>query len=156
MHVVTLENCEEFTQACRDVLLMFTDIAEEGGRLTDANMWIRFDPLKFVDAVDDGGMIYGNLDLVRSGAALAILCDFYDRWEEERPLVDPITAPFVAAIEEGKLSAFGDIADTVTQALDREKANTLSPWFNKAVQPIYRRYVQSYFASLASTIDWTA
>lgn len=156
MHIITLENCEEFNQACRDVLLMFAGIAEEGGRLTDANMWVRFDPLRFIDVVDDGDLIYGNLDLVRRGSALAILCDFYDRWEEDRPLADPITIPFIAAIQEGRLSAYRDIAEIVTEALEREKAGTLSPWLNQAVRPIYRRYVQSYFASLASTPDWSA
>jgi hypothetical protein len=155
MHIITSENSDEFYEASRDVLAMFVQIAEEGGRLTDANVWIRFDPLKFVDAMDDGKLNYGNIDLVRKGSAIAILCDFYDRWEEECPLVDPITAHFVLAIREGKLSAFADIADTVTEALNREKTNTLSPWLNQAVRPIYQKYVKSYFASLASTPDWT-
>jgi hypothetical protein len=149
MHIITWENVEEFNQAWRDVLMMFADIAEEGGRLSDANFWIRFDPLKFVDVIDDGQGTYGNLELVRTGAALSILCDFYDRFEEERPLLDDVTSPFVTAIHEGKLSSYADIGNIVIEALAREKANTLSPWFNKSVYPVYQKYVQSYFTRLS-------
>lgn len=154
MHIVTWDTVEEFNQAGRDVLMMFVDIAEQGGRLTDANIWIRFDPLKFVDADQDGKGVYGDFGLVRTGSALAILCDFYDRWEEDQPLVDEATKPFVAAIHDGRLSRFADIADTVTDALKREATHTLSPWFNQAVRPIYQRYVQSYFAKLAAVDAW--
>ncbi len=136
--------------------MMFADIAEEGGRLTDANIWIRFEPLKFIDVADDGKYNYGNLELVRAGSAISILCDFYDRWEEERPLLDHITTPFVAAIREGRLTPYMDIGDTIIEALEREEANTLWPWFNHAVCPIYQKYIKSFFAKLATVDQWNA
>lgn len=154
MHIVTADNADELYDAYRDTAMMFADIAEQGGRLTDANVWVRFDPLKFVDARHDGKFNYGDLDLARTGAALAILCDFYDRWEEERPLEDEHTAPFIDAIRAGRLSSFDDIVSTILEASRRENAGTLNPWFNDAIRPIYRRYVQSWFAKRAAAEDW--
>ena len=154
MHVITWDNADEFSEAMRDVLLMFADIAEEGGRLTDANVWVRFDPLRFVDAVGDGKGNYGDLSLVRTGSALAILCHFYDRWEEEQPMIDEFTQPYVEAIENGRLAEFSDVADIILEALQDEKGQNLGQWFNEAVRPIYRKYVRAYFETLATTEEW--
>lgn len=154
MHVITNENADELYDAARDVVMMFVDIAEEGGRPSDSTIWIRFDPLKFVDAREDGRFNYGDVELVRTGAALAMLCDFYDNWEEGLALLDERTKRFAAAVREGRLAKFPDIANVVTEALAREVSGTLGPWFNDAVRSIYHRYVKSYFARLASAPDW--
>lgn len=150
MHVVTWDNSEEVSQALRDILMMYADMAGCGGRLTDANMWIRFDPLKFVDAEPDGRYDYGDLDLLRTGSAIAILGSFYDNGEEDMPLIDDQTGGFVTAIEEGRLGRFPDIVSVVKEALRREQSETLFPWFDGAVDAVYRQYVNAYFSRLAA------
>lgn len=73
----------------RDILIMYADMAACGGSLTGANIWIRFDPLKVVDAETDGKHDYGDLDLLRAGSAMTIQGPFFDNGAEDRPWTFP-------------------------------------------------------------------
>ncbi len=117
----------------------------------NADVYVRFDPLKFVDAeADDPGTHYVDLELLRSGSAVAILCAFYNIWTEEQELDGhPLTMRFQAAVDEGRLSRFPDIEGVIVEAIRRNGAPIEDLWIEDAVAPIYRKYVLSLFARLA-------
>jgi hypothetical protein len=152
MHVIGEHNYEEALDAVRDVLMTYVDLADStAGFGHNADAYIRFDPLKFVDAeVENAGYYYVDLDLLREGSAIAILCAFYNVWTEEREIDgNPLTKEFQAAIVEGRLARFPDIEGVITEAIRRNGARLEDQWIEEAVAPIYRKYVLGYFARLA-------
>lgn len=153
MHIITADNYHEADDAVRDILMMYVDLADATagfGHNADAN--IRFDPFTFVDAEVEGGdrYHYVDIDLLRAGSAIAILCAFYDVWIEEQKLKQhPLTKRFQAAVDEKRLRRFSDIEGVITEAIARNHAPIEDQWIEKAVGPIYRKYVLSFFARLA-------
>ena len=152
MHIITHENYADAVDAVRDILMMYVDLADdyEGfGHASD--VYVRFDPLKFVDAAVDGEPYhYVDMDLLRSGSAIAILCAFYDLWCEEQSLGGhPLTAKYQTALDAGRLSAFPDIEAVIREAVERSEMALDDPWFDDAVLPVYRKYVLGLFQRLA-------
>jgi hypothetical protein len=152
VHVITELNSGEAQDAVRDILMMFADMAASYAGLGHAsNVYIRFDPLKFVDVIDDERAFYVDIDLLRSGSAVAILCEFYDLWCEEQSLAGHArTTRFEVALNEGRFGAFPDIEHVLRTAVARNVLPLDDPWFEEAVLPIYRRYVLGLFARLAA------
>ena len=149
MHVITKDNYNEATDAVRDILMMYVDMANSYAGFGHASdVYIRFDRLKFVDARDDGNAAYVDLELLRAGSAIAILCFFYDLWCEEQRLSGPHTKQYEEAIKLGRLEAFNDIEKVLKEAVRREYVALEDGWFETAVAPIYRKYVQGYFKAL--------
>lgn len=153
MHILTASNYEEAVGAVRHILYMYVDMAESwqgfGHNCSAAD---QFDAIKFVDADTDGQAHYVDLDLLRAGSAIAILCQFYDSWCEERDLTgNPFLAEYQAALDAGRLAAFPDIEAVIRTALARAPMPTEDPWFDEAVVPIYRKYVLGFFARLAAS-----
>lgn len=149
MHLVTSDNYQEAEDAVRDILMMYVDMAHayEGfGHASDC--YIHFDRLKFVDAKDDGKAAYVDMDLLRAGSAIAILCVFYDFWCEEQQMLNPHTKGYEAAITQGRLGAFSDIENVLKEVIGRKFVSHEDEWFEGAVAPIYRKYVQGYFKAL--------
>jgi hypothetical protein len=150
MHVVTAENYEEAQDAIRDILMMYVDMAESYQGFGHAvDVFIRFNPLKFVDCEQDGGDYAGlvDLDLLRTGSAIAILSGLYDLWSE----VDAIEDEAVGrAIEAGKLKFVPDVEAVASKALRCGPMKPEDAWFDDAVAPIYRCHVLGYFSRLAS------
>jgi len=152
MHIIGIQNYQKAEDAVRDILMMYVDLADAtAGFGHNADVYVRFDPLKFVDAeADDGGSSYVDLELLRSGSAIAILCAFYDAWIEEQKLEGhPLTKRFQDAIEAGRLNRFPDIEGVILEAIRRNCAPIEDQWMDDAVRPIYRKYVIGYFARLA-------
>ena len=151
MRLVTSENYLEAAEAIRDILMMYVEMADgyEGfGHASDVH--IRFDPLRFVDAETDGKAYYVDLDLLRSGSAIAVLCVYYDLWaEEDRVYGHPGNERYQAALDNGRLSAFPDIEAVIREALSRGEMSGDDLWFDEAVAPIYRKYVRGFFRRLA-------
>lgn len=152
MHVITGDNYEEAVDAVRDILMMYVDMASsyEGfGHASD--VYVRFDPLKFVDAETDGKAHYVDLDLLRAGSAIAILYFFYDLWCEDQRLSGPHIQRQESALNEGWLCAFPDIENVVREAIARDYMPIEDQWFDEAVVPIYRKYVLGLFERLAAS-----
>ena len=151
MHTVTLENHEEAQEATRDILKMFVDMAEgySGfGHLIDTA--VRFDPLKFVDADVAPEVVWVDIDLLRSGSAVAVLASLYDLWFEfEAVDVPHRVGRQKEAIEAGRLRHSPDIEDVAREALRRDRMMLDDPWFDEAVRPIYRKHVLGYFRRLS-------
>jgi len=150
MHVITKENYKDASEAIRDVLMMYVDMAEAtSGFGHSCDVYVRFDRLKFLDAQDDGEAVYVDLDLLRAGSAIAVLGFLYDLWSEEHRLSGSHTARYEQAIRDGRLSSFPDIEVVVREAISRDYILLADNWFDEAVAPIYRKYVLGYFQSLA-------
>lgn len=151
MHTVTLENHEEAQEATRDILKMFVDMAESYsgfGHLVD--IALRFDPLKFVDAEVAPEVAWVDIDLLRSGSAVAVLASLYDLWcEFEAVDVPHRGSRQKQAIEAGRLHHFPDIEAVAREALRRNRMPLEDPWFEEVVQPIYRKHVLGYFRRLS-------
>lgn len=151
MHLITSKNYLEAADAIRDILMMYVEMADgyKGfGHASDVH--IRFDPLRFIDAETDDKAYYIDLDLLRSGSAVAILCAYYDLWAEEQHLHGHLSMErYQAALDEGRLSAFPDIEAVIREALSRGEMSIDDPWFDEAVTPIYRKYVRDFFRRLA-------
>lgn len=131
--------------------MMYVDMAGSYAGFGHASdTYVRFDPLRFIDAeVEDDGYYYVDLELLRSGSAVAILCAFYDLWCEEQPLADHgRILNYQSAVETGRLGRFPDIEAVVRQAIARNVMPLDDPWFEEAVVPIYRKYVLAYFREL--------
>ena len=151
MHLITSENYLEAAEAIRDILMMYVDMADgyHGfGHASDVH--IRFDPLRFIDAQTDNEAYYIDLDLLRSGSAIVILCVYYDLWAEEQFVHGhPRNVRYQSALDDGRLSAFPDIEAVIREALGRGEMSIDDPWFDEAVAPIYRKYVRGFFRRLA-------
>lgn len=104
VHSITRENYSEALDAIGDILLLHVDMAEPYsgfGHAADIN--VRFDPLKFVDAelINPAGYApLVDLGLLRTGSAVAILCSLYDEWCEFEAVVG---RRFKDAIQAGRL-----------------------------------------------------
>jgi hypothetical protein len=151
MHTITRENYEEAQEATRDILMMFVDMAESYlgfGHAVD--IAVRFDPLKFVDAERAPEVVWVDIDLLRSGSAVAVLASLYDLWcEFEAVDVPHRGSRQKQAIEAGRLHHFPDIEAVAREALRRDRMPLEDPWFDEAVRPIYRKHVLGYFRRLS-------
>ena len=152
MHLITSENYLEAAEAIRDILMMYVEMADGYGGFGHASdVHIRFDPLRFINAETDDKAYYIDLDLLRSGSAIAILCTYYDLWaEEDRVYGHPGNERYQSALDDGRFSAFPDIEAVIREALSRGEIPANDPWFDEAVVPIYRKYVRGFFQRLAS------
>ncbi len=153
MHVITSTNYEEATDATRDILMMYWDMAySTSGFAHLNNVYVRFDPLKFIDAVGDGTTGGFDVKLLNEGSAVAILCAFYDVWEEEQSLSNnPQTKHYEDALLAGRLRRFPDIEEVIRSAIERDVMPIDDCWFDDTVTPIYRKYVTGLFARLAAS-----
>lgn len=153
MHIIDASNYHDAEDALRDILMTYVDLADHtGGFGHNADVYVRFNPLKFVDAqLDDDSYYYVDLELLQAGSAIAILCAFYNLWNEEQELNGhPLTRHFQTAVDEGRLSRFPDIEGVIAEAILRNCAPFEDSWMEEAVMPIYRKYVLGFFARLAS------
>src|SRR5688572_27987776 len=123
MYVINSENYREAEEAVRDILMLYVDLADAtAGFGHAADVHVRFDPLRFVDAQGDGTRNhYVDLNLLRTGSAISIVCAVYDLWCEEQHLQGhPAIIGYQAALEDGRLSAFSDIEELLRTAFARD------------------------------------
>ena len=152
MHIINADNYHEAQDAVRDILMMYVDLADAtAGFGHNADVYIRFDPIKFIDAgVDDEGTHYVDIELLRSGSAVGVLCAIYNIWTEEQKLDGhPLLKRVQAAVEGGRMGQFPDIEGVIVEALRRNGAPIEDLWIEDAVAPIYRKYVLGLFSRLA-------
>ena len=124
MHTVTEDNYEEAQDAIRDILMMFVGMAEATSGFSHAvDVHIRFDPLKFVDAEVD--VVWVDVDLLRSGSALAILTYFDDMWCEfdAVDVSDPAGNDhrYKVVVGTGRLRHLPDVEAVMREALSASK-----------------------------------
>jgi len=153
MHFIDEENYREAEDAIRDILMFYVELAAgSAGFGHNADVYIRFNPMKFIDVENaDVNHHYVDIDLLRTGSAVALVCAFYNMWLEDQDLQDsPFSKSCQAAIDAGRFRAFPDIEEVLVGALGRNFIPIDDPWFDAAVAPIYRKYVLGFFGRLAS------
>ena len=151
MHIITQENAADANAAIRDILFLFKELADGSAGFGHAvDHELRFDPLRFVDAEVDPTFGWRDIDLLRSGSAVAMLCHVYDWWLEESGLAGPHTAHIQQALDEGRLRRFPDIEAVLREAFRRGDIPIRDPWFDEAVVPVYRNHVLAYFRRLST------
>jgi hypothetical protein len=149
-HLINRENQKDAIDAVREILLLYVDMAESYsgfGHASDAN--VTFDPLKYVDAELENPPGYSplvDMDFLRNGSAILILCSLYDEWCEQAAVYAP---RYKQAIEGGRLHLTPDVEAVAREALRRGQIRLVDPWFDEAVGPIYHRYVVEYFERLS-------
>jgi hypothetical protein len=147
--LITRDNIEEANGALAQILLLFVEMAESYsgfGHAADAG--IRLDPLKFVDAElerYEGWAPLINLDLLRTGSAIAILCSLYDDCVED--LGQP--SRFAEDVRVGKLRHIPDVEAAALKIIDHFTDWFESPALEEIVEPIYHKYVVGYFERLS-------
>lgn len=151
MHLITRDNYSEADDAVRDILMMYVELARDQFFIHNVDVHIRFDPLKFVDAKPDTTSVYYvNLDLLRTGSALAIVALFHTYWSEEQGVyAGSRTGEFKRAILGGRLSNFPDIEGVLLEFLKGEHADLLDPWFDEVTIALVKAHVNPFFEGLA-------
>lgn len=137
--------------AIRHILFMYRDMAEsyDGfGHNIDTGLG-RFDAPAILDLPDDADLPSSELELLRTGAAIALLCDLSDAWDEEGDASGThlrlITARLV--LQSGGFGQYPEIAKAFELGFGKDETA-----FRQQLSVVYARYVRGYFARLAGMV----
>ncbi len=164
MHVVNQENSAAAVDAVRDILVMYAELAEDGRVIHNADWPIRFDPLMYVDAVQDSDRTYYvDMDLLRAGSALAMVVRYFSAWSEEQGVhAWTDTERYAEAVAAGRLAHLPDVEAVLVEHLSGRHAAADDPWFDAMTPALCETYVRTYFRRLAAgnppgrdPSDWT-
>lgn len=164
MHVVNQENSRGAVDAIRDILVMYLDVAEDGRIIHNADWPIRFDPLMYVDAVQDSARTYYvDMDLLRAGSALAIVARYFSAWSEDQGVhAWKDTERYAEAVAAGRLAHLPEIENVLIEHLSGRHAAADDPWFDSVMPALCETYIRRYFRRLAAgdpsgrgPPDWT-
>jgi len=150
MHVVTQENSRGAVDAVRDILLMYVNVAEDGFIAHNADWPIRFDPLMYVDAVQDHAQtFYVDMDLLRAGSALAMVARYFSAWSEALGVhAWKDTERYAAAVAAGRLAHLPGIEAVLVEHLSGRHAAPDDPWFDQVTPALCETCVRRYFRRL--------
>ena len=150
MQVVNQENSRGAVDAVRDILLMYVNMAEEGFIPHNADWPIRFDPLMYVDAVQDSERtFYVDMDLLHAGSALAMVARYFSAWSEEQGVhAWKDTERYAEAVSAGRLAHLPEIEAVLVEHLSGRHAAPDDPWFDEVTPALCETYVRSYFRRL--------
>ncbi len=135
--------------ALRDILFLYVDmVGSYGGFGHDLDVG-RFDPLEWLDSrIADPQLAPGevDLDLLRQGAACALLCRCVDAFDDHGALVlaDPALGAVEAAWRAGRFAFLPEIDEAFRTAFAGDEAA-----FREQLARVYRRCVLDYFGRLA-------
>ena len=132
---------------------MYADMAEMySGFGFSVDINVRFDTLRFVDAESQAGTHFDDwkLDLLHTGSAVAILARLYVGFLEEQGVGGWMNEPIRAAVDQGCLRLVPDIEAVAREALRRDPMTLEDPWFDEAVQVVYRQHVLGYLRHLST------
>lgn len=147
---VTWHNTGETHAAIRDILFMYVEMAESGGLFHNIDMG-RFDALRFVDVELNVGPHYAppvDLDLLRMGSAIKLLCWLNDCWVEHDTIELPENDFLKKAVRDGKLFHLPDIEALLVETFSRSSSE-LEGWLDEQLRLVYERHVLAYFARLS-------
>ncbi|MEF2279541.1 hypothetical protein V3W47_14690 [Deinococcus sp. YIM 134068] len=147
---VTWHNTEETHATIRDILFMYVEMAESGGFFHNIDTG-SFDALRFVDAELDVGPHHAppvDLDLLRMGSAINLLCRLNDCWVEHDTIELPENDFFREAVRDGKFLHLPDIEVLLVETFSRSSSE-LEGWLDEQLRFIYERHVLAYFARLS-------
>lgn len=152
MRTLTYRDHQEVSQAMRDILFLYVEMAESYAGLGHAVDTGTFDPYQYLDAEVDPSFESSfpvDIDVLRQGAVIAILCRLYDIWCEVEDLNDASTSALRVALAQGRFWRFPEVNQLLTEAFKRNPPFE-DPWLHEVLKPIYRTYVANYFTTLGS------
>ncbi|MBB5366131.1 hypothetical protein [Deinococcus humi] len=153
MRTFTLHDYPEASQALRDILFLYVEMAESYAGFGHAVETGTFDPYQYLDAEAVPSFESSfpvHIDVLRQGAVIALLCRLYDIWCDVEDLNDSSTSMIRTALAHGRFWRFPEVDQLLTEAFERNPPFE-DPWLDNALKPIYQTYVASYFARLGTT-----
>jgi hypothetical protein len=135
------EDIGEAQEAIRDILFLYRDLTDYTGIVGDHDTGT-FKPWKFLNCSLDGG--YGGPEtekLLHEGAAVALLSELIDWWEQGSG--NGIDA-YRAAVDQGRFDHLPTARRAVVAGLEGDN-DALLPHLDA----VYEEYVLGYFAALS-------
>jgi len=149
---ITEDNYQAAYDAIRDILYLYVDMVESYEGFGHNLQRGKFLPLKFVDAqvYEPEGYTFGiDLQLLQSGAAIALLCELSDAWDEYETW-EVKSWPLITQIKEAKEANRFNHLPEIQEAFDLAFSNNEDSFRNQLMK-VYKKYVCGYFNKLAKS-----
>ncbi len=149
---ITEDNYQEAYDAIRDILYLYVDMVESYEGFGHNLERGKFLPLEFVDAQiyePEGYTFAIDLALLQSGAAIALLCELSDAWDEYETW-EVKGWPLITQIKEAKEADRFNHLPEIQEAFDLAFSNNEDAFRNQLMK-VYKTYVCAYFNKLSAT-----
>ena len=148
--IIDKEDFDEVTDAIRDILMLCYELAHEGRFAHGIDAEGRLDCLRFVDAEAASGTHRFDVELLRTGSAIALPCILVTRWEDmEEPGAFHLEPRYREAVGQGRLHHTPDVEALIRSVLDREKVGPDEPWLREGLDAVLRTHVCGFVRRLA-------
>lgn len=147
---ITTDNYQEANDAIRDILFMYVDLVESYEGFGHNIERGKFNALDFIDArvVESEGYTFAiDETLLFPGAAISLLCDLSDAWDEYEtwhvknwPVINEIQE----AYEANRFSHMPDIEKAIELGFGNNEEE-----FRDQLKVVYKAYVCGYFERIA-------
>jgi hypothetical protein len=149
---ITSDNFTDAYDVTRDILYMYVEMITNYGGFGHNIESGKFDPLEYVDCemVESPGSTFGiDLELVHTGAGIAILCELSNAWDEYESgdvPIWPITQQAKAAVGKGRFAHLPSIHRAIQLAFGTDEAK-----FRQQLRVVYDSHVVGYFEKLLAS-----
>ena len=148
--IINNEFMYEAHDAVREIVMLYVGLAEEGRFMHNIDAEGRFDCLRFVDAEADPKAYWCDMELLRTGSAIAFLCILVTRWEEmDGPGQLYLPPEYRGAVEQGRLHHTPDVEALIRSVLERDEVDRDEPWLREGLDAVLRTHVRGFFRRLA-------
>ena len=148
--IINKETMDEARDAIREIVMLYVGLADEGRFMHNSDAEGRLDCLRFIDAEADPKAYWCDMELLRTGSAIALLAILVTRWEEmdgpEQLYLEP---KYRAAVEQGRLHHTPDVETLIRAALERDELDQDEPWLRQGLDVVLRTHVRGFFRRLA-------
>ena len=150
--IIDNDTYNEATDAIRDILLLYIELANEGRFMHNLDWSIRFDCLRFVDAEATPGSCWCDMELLRTGSSIALLCILVNCWEEmDEPGLLHLQPRHREAVEQGRLRHVPAVEAVVQTVLERGTIDLDKQWLRDDLEAIRPTHVIGFFRPLIET-----
>ncbi len=148
--IINKDNYEEAKNAIREILMLYVRLADEGRFMHNLSAERRLDCLRFVDAEADPKSYWCDMELLRTGSAIALLCILVTNWEEmDEPGKLYLQPQYRQAVEQGRLHHTPDVEALIRAAIERDEVDLDEPWLREGLASVLHTHVRGFFRPLA-------
>ncbi len=148
--IINNDTVDEARNAISEIVMLYVELADEGRFMHNIDAEGRLDCLRFVDAEADPKSYWCDMELLRTGSAIALLCILVTNWEEmDKPGPLYLQPEYRAAVEQGRLRHTPDVEVLIRSVLDRDEIDVNEPWLREGLASILRTHVRGFFRRLA-------
>ena len=148
--IINNDNLYEANDAIREIVMLYVMLAEEGRFTHNLDAEGRLDCLRFVDAEADPRAYWCDMELLRTGSAIALLCILVTRWEEmDEPGELYLQPEYREAVAQGRLHHTPDVEALIRSVLERDEVDLDEPWLREGLDSVLRTHVRGFFRRLA-------